>query len=204
MEPARGSAAITVTTRFRNWLAGWGFKEWRRAGLVAVLVATAAFGGLDTVDKKITDIKAGERFDTGRFEMTIERATLVDAVRAGSRTLMAEKPGHRYLGLVVSVKNNGTLPGAVHNPLVLPRLPGAGLLTSMRLADGTISVRLGPGLSDQIVVLWEVAEDAISVGDELPVRVLKEVRKASVTFGQAWVRNETSYGRLAVPVGGPK
>ena len=40
-ELARGKSG-----RIRRWLAGWGLKEWRRAGLVAVLVATAAFGAL--------------------------------------------------------------------------------------------------------------------------------------------------------------
>ncbi|MGU3501812.1 hypothetical protein [Mycobacterium sp. C31M] len=202
MEPARGSAAITVTARFRNWLAGWGFKEWRRAGLVAVLVATAAFGGLDTVDKKVTDIKAGEQFDTGRFEMTVLRATLVDEVRAGQRRLFAPKPGRRYLGLVVKVHNTSTLPGPVAQPVELVDQSDAIELAAVRLADGTLSMRLGPGLTDEVVLLWEVPADAVAVGAQLPLWISKEVRKINATVGQGWVPSMTDYAQLRVTVGG--
>lgn len=204
MEPARGSAASTVTARLRNWLAGWGFKQWRRAGLVAVLVATAAFGGLDTVNKKIVDITAGEMFDTGRFEMTVLRATLVDEVRAGQRRLFGALPGRRYLGLVVSVRNHSTLPGNVFNPVDLVGRADAKRMSVMRLADGTVAVQLGPGLRDEVVMLWDVPADAVTVGAEIPLRLRKEVRKAAATYSQGWVRSETEYARLTVPVGGPR
>lgn len=204
MEPARGSAATTTTVsgRLRNWLSGWGFKEWRRAGLVTVLVATAAFGGLDTVNKRVTDLKPGEMFDTGRFEMTVQRATLVDEVRSGEKRLIAPKPGRRYLGLVVEIHNTSTLPGNVFNPVDLVGRPDAYRLSAMRFADGTVSVQLGPGLRDELVLVWEVPEGVISVGSEIPLRLRKEVRKASATYSQGWVRSETEYGRLNVPVGG--
>lgn len=204
MEPARGSAATTVIGRLRQWLAGWGLKEWRRAGLVAVLVATAAFGGLDTVNKQVTDIKPGEMFDTGRFEVTVQRATLVKEIKAGERALFRENPGRRYLGLIATVKNTSTLPGNVYNPFELPGQPGARFLSSARLADGTVEVVLGPGLTDQIVLVWDLPESAMSVGDDLSVRILREVEKLNATYGQGWARNESEYGRLRVPVGGPR
>lgn len=204
MEPARGSAATTLTGRIRRWLAGWGLKEWRRAGLVAVLVTTAAFGGLDTVNKKVVDTKPGEMFDTGRFEVTVQRATLVSEVRAGARRLVTEKPGRRYLGLVADIKNTSTLPGNVSNPFELVGVPDVDLVAAFRLADGTGELLLGPGLADEIVVIWDLPETALSVGDDLSVRILKEVRKLSATYGQGWVRNDAEYGRLTVPVGGPR
>ncbi|MEX7469939.1 hypothetical protein AB4Z39_09520 [Mycobacterium adipatum] len=204
METARGSAATTVTGRVRRWLSGWGFKEWRRAGLVAVLVATAAFGGLDTVNKQITDLTPGEMFDNGRFEMTVQRATLVDEVRAGGRVLFSDKPGRRYLGLVMKVRNHSTLPGAVYNPIELPGRPGAHFLSSMRVADGTGEIVLGPGLADEAVLVWELPSEALSVGDEVAVRILREVRKLGATYSQGWVRDEARYARLTVPVGGPR
>lgn len=172
--------------------------------LVAVLVATAAFGGLDTVNKQIVDTKPGEQFSTGRFEVTVQRATLVEEVRAGERRLFRQKPGRRYLGLVATIKNTSTLPGNVYNPFVLPGLPDAGFLSALRLADGTVEVVLGPGLADEIVLVWDLPEAALSVGDDLPVRILKEVRKLNATYGQGWVRSDTQYGRLTVPVGGPR
>lgn len=204
MEPARGSAATTVTARFRQWLAGWGLKEWRRAGLVAVLVATAAFGGLDTVNKQIVDIKVGEPFDTGRFEMTVQRATLVDEVRAGEQRLFGSKPGRRYLGLVMKVRNYGSLPGQVDNPVRLVGVPDMFNVGTVRLADGTITVLLGPGLADEVVVLWDVPQTAVSVGADVRIRISKEVRKFSATVGQGWVPDRSSYAQLSVPVGGPR
>lgn len=204
MEPARGSAATTVTARLRRWLAGWGLKEWRRAGLVAVLVTTAAFGGLDTVNKKVVDITAGETFDTGRFEVTVQRATLVDEVRAGSKVHYSKKPGRRYLGLVVTARNHGSLPGILPGPVRIVGLSNSFSLPPMRMADGTLSVFAGPGLNDEIVLLWEVPQDSVEVGSELTVHVRKEVRKLSATYGQAWVSGPSSYGRLTIPVGGAR
>jgi hypothetical protein len=205
MEPARGSAAsTTVAVRVRKWLSGWGLKEWRRAALVAVLAVTAAFGGLDTVNKQVTDIKPGEEFNNGRFEMTVQRATLVNEVRAGKRLLFREQPGRRYLGLVLTVHNISALPGAVFRAVDLVDQPGATVLPAMRLADGTPAVRLGPGLTDQIVLLWDVPEAAVSVGGDVHVRLRKEIEKLNATVGQGWVASPTEYARVAVPVGGPR
>lgn len=193
---------MTVTGRIRQWLSGWGLKEWRRAGLVAVLVGTAAFGGLDTVNKKVTDIKPGEMFSTGRFEITVQRASLVDEVRAGSTILFPPKPGRRYLGLVVKARNAGTLPGNVQDVVSLADLPVADELVPMRLADGTQTVWLGPGLTDDLVLLWDVPETAVSVGSDVRVRVFKEAKKLNATVGQGWVPVTSTYGRLAIQVGG--
>ncbi|GAS98077.1 uncharacterized protein RMCC_5042 [Mycolicibacterium canariasense] len=203
MEPGGSAATPTVGVRQRlwRWVSGWGFKEWRRVALVAVLAGTAAFGGLDTVNDHITDIAPGEAFNTGEFEMTVQRATLVTEVRAGDRVLFAAKPGSHYLGLVVTAHNIGTLPGVVDKPIRLIDQPAAEALAPMRMADGTIAGRLGPGLTDEIVLLWRLPEHALAVGAQLPVRVYKEVRKASVTAGQAWVRGD-DYAQLTVPVRG--
>ncbi len=203
MEPGGSTATPTVGVRQRvwRWVSGWGVKEWRRVALTAVLAGTAAFGGLDTVNDHITDIAPGEMFNTGEFEMTIQRATLVTEVRAGNRVLYAGKPGSRYLGLVITAHNIGTLPGVVDKPIRLIDQPAAEALAAMRVADGTIAGRLGPGLTDEIVLLWRLPENALAVGAQLPVRVYKEVRKASVTAGQAWVRGD-DYAQLTVPVRG--
>lgn len=204
MEPARGSAATTVTGRFRQWLAGWGLKEWRRAALVTVLVATAAFGGLDTVNKKVVDIKPGEQFNTGRFEITVQRASLVNELRSDERVYLWPNEGRRYLGLVVEIRNDGSIPGGVSSPIKLVGRPDASFRGAMRLADGTDADVLGPGLTDQIVLVWDVPEAAISVGDALRVRIMKEVRKLSATYGQGWVPRPTDYAQLTVLVGGPR
>jgi hypothetical protein len=203
MEPGGSAAAPIVGARQRlwRWVSGWGFKEWRRVALVTVLAGTAAFGGLDTVNDHVTDISPGEQFNTGEFELTVQRATLVTEVRAGARVLYRQEPGSRYLGLVVTARNIGTLPGVVDKPIRLVDQPAAHVLAAMRLADGTIAGRLGPGLTDDIVLLWRLPENALAVGAQLPVRVYKEVRKANITAGQAWVRGD-DYAQLTVPVRG--
>ena len=71
----------------------------------------------------------------------------------------------------------------------------------MRVADGTIAGRLGPGLTDEIVLLWQLPDTALSVGSQLPVRVWKEMRRLNVTAGQGWILGN-DYGELTVPVGG--
>lgn len=198
MEPGGSVSAIS---RVRQHLSGWGVKQWQQAGLVAVLAGTAAFGGLDTVNQHVTDIKPGEQFDTGEFEMTVHRATLVDEIRAGKRVLLPAKPGSRYLGLVVTAHNTGTLPGVVGKPVRLVDQPQAREFAPMRVADGTLSGRLGPGLTDEIVLLWQVPENAVAVGAELPVQIWKEVPRLNVTAGQGWVLGK-DYAQLTVPVGG--
>lgn len=205
MEPARGSAAsTTVTAQVRKWFSGWGLKEWRRAALVTVLVGTAAFGGLDTVNKQVTELKPGEKFDTGRFEITVQRASVVKEIRAGAQRIYSEKPGRSYLGLVMTVRNTSSLPGALFRTVLLVDFSDVPSLPAMRLADGTLTTALNPGLTDQIVMLWDLPEGAVSVGTDVQVRINKEVKKLQATVGQGWVQSMTDYGRLAVPVGSPR
>ena len=69
------------TTRLRQRFAGFSFGHaWRLTLFVAVIV-TAAFGGLDTVDKQVTPFKPGEEFSDGEYTVTIERARLVDELK---------------------------------------------------------------------------------------------------------------------------
>ncbi len=49
--------------------------------IALILVATAGFGGLDTVDTKVTEFKPGEEFSDGEFTVTVERARLVDELK---------------------------------------------------------------------------------------------------------------------------
>ncbi len=57
-------------------------------------------------------------------------------------------PAPRYLGLVVAVRNIGTLPGVLDKPVQLVSLPGASpCCPRCALADGTQAGRLDPGLT---------------------------------------------------------
>ncbi|MGZ6779703.1 MAG: hypothetical protein ACXVGO_11985 [Mycobacterium sp.] len=43
-----------------------------------MVVVTAAFGGLDTVDKHVVPFAPGDEFGDGEYTLTVERARLVD------------------------------------------------------------------------------------------------------------------------------
>lgn len=103
---------------------------------------------------------------------------------------------------MTKVHNTSTLPGPVAQPVELVGLTGAVNLAAIRLADGTLSMSLGPGLTDDVVLMWDVPSDAVAVGAQLPVRISKEVRKINATVGQGWVSSLTDYAQLSVPVGG--
>jgi hypothetical protein len=80
----------------------------RQLAVLTVLAATALFGGLDTVDDSVTTFRPGEEFRDGEFTVVVERASLVGELRAGSRLLRPPAPGTQYLGVVATVRNDGT------------------------------------------------------------------------------------------------
>ena len=75
------------------------------------LAVTAAFGGLDTVDKRVTEVAAGKAFSDGEFAVTVDRAWLVP--RSGPGTVVARaQPGQPLTWRVVTqLRNDGTIPG---------------------------------------------------------------------------------------------
>ena len=100
------------THRVAQWLAGLKLAQMQRVLLLLALVATAAFGGLDTVDKQVTPFEPGEEFSDGEFTLTIERARLVDELKG---TYASAKPGKVYLGVVATLRNDGTVPGRLRD-----------------------------------------------------------------------------------------
>ena len=77
--------AVERPGRWSQWFARLSFAQTRRVALLLILVATAAFGGLDTVDKQVTPFKPGEEFSDGEYTVTIERARLVDELKGTQR-----------------------------------------------------------------------------------------------------------------------
>ena len=108
MDATSGDQVVAVgrRQRVRHWLAHRRLSQWWKAGIAAVLAIAALFGGLDTVDTKVTPFDAGEEFSDGEFTVTVERARLLDEVQAGGRTLGPATPGHRYLGVVATLRND--------------------------------------------------------------------------------------------------
>jgi len=168
---------------------------------VVILGVTALFGGLDTVDTTVTDFKPGEAFSDGEFTITIDRASLASEVRAGSTLVAPAKPGRRYLGIVATVRNDGTIPGFLRNELDLRDQPDKEFRSAFRISDGSPISALGPGLTEQLAFLWELPENAVEPGDSVTVRVWKkQYRELLVTYGKAWLDSLTDYGQTVIPV----
>lgn len=169
----------------------------------AVLAVTALFGGLDTVDAKVTSFKPGDEFNDGGLSVKVLRATLVSQLTAGERILMTAGSGSQYLAVVAAVKNTSTVDVPLAKELDLRGEPDAKWVDAMRLADGSRTSRIGPGLTDEIAFIWQLPVDALHVGDSVTLRVWKQqYRELSVAYGKGWTDSLTSYGKVVIPVGG--
>jgi hypothetical protein len=158
----------------RRWLAGLSLRQWRNASIAAILAATALFGGLDTVDTKVIPFKPGEEFSDGEFTVTIVRASLVSELRGGGRVVGPPHPGQRYLGVVATLRNDGTVPGRLRTELDLRDQPNKKFVGVFRFADGSPVQTLGPGLTEQLVFTWLLPDTALSPGQTVTLRVWKK------------------------------
>ncbi len=191
----------TPRSAVRRWVSGLGVSQIRTIVVVAILAATAAFGGLDTVAKTATTFKPGEAFSDGQFTVTLERAVLVSSIKAGTRTVAPEKPGRRYLGIVAGVTNDSTVPGTLTDELDVRGLPDLEPVGAMRLTDGMPVGFLGPGLTEQVAFIWEMPADALRDGDTVTVRIWqKQYHELLVTYGKAWLDSLTDYGQAEIPL----
>ena len=149
--------AVEPTNRWSRWFLRLTSAQTRRVALLLVLVATAAFGGLDTVDKQVTPFKSGEEFSDGEFTVTVERARLVDELKG---TYGSAKPGKIYLGVVTTVHNDGTVPGRLRDQLDLRDVPQEEFFGAFRYRDGSAIQTLCPGLTEQLVFAWLLPDSA--------------------------------------------
>lgn len=189
--------AVEPTNRW-SWFARLTFAQTRRVALLLVLVATAAFGGLDTVDKHITPFKPGEEFSDGEFTLTVERARLVDELKG---TIASAKPGKVYVGVVTTLRNDGTVPGRLRNQLDLQDVRGKEFVGAFRYRDGSMIQTLGPGLTEQLVFAWLLPESAVQSVQSVTIRVwMKTFTQLMVTYGgKEWI-DTNDYGQAVVPV----
>jgi hypothetical protein len=189
---------VEPTNRWSHWFARLTSAQTRRVALLLVLVATAAFGGLDTVAKHITPFKPGEEFSDGEFTLTVERARLVDELKG---TIASARPGKVYLGVVTTLRNDGTVPGRLRNQLDLQDLPGKEYVGAFRYRDGSPIQTLGPGLAEQLVFAWLLPESAVQSVQSVTIRVWKKkFTQLMVSYGgKEWIDTD-DYGQAIVPV----
>ena len=190
--------AVEPTNRWSRWFLRLSSAQTRRVALLVVLVATAAFGGLDTVDKQVTPFKSGEEFSDGEFTVTVERARLVDELKG---TYGSAKPGKIYLGVVTTVRNDGTVPGRLRDQLDLRDVPQEEFFGTFRYRDGSAIQTLGPGLTEQLVFAWLLPDSAAQSLQSVTIRIWKKkYTQLMVTYGgKEWI-DTYSYGQIVVPV----
>lgn len=174
----------------------------RRLFLLIALVATAAFGGLDTVDKRVTVFKPGEEFNDGQSVTTVERARLVSELKGGGHTIGPAEPGRRYLGVVATVHNNSTVPARLRDEFDLLNKPDQEFFGTYRNRDGSSIQTLGPGLTESLAFIWVLPENAGQPGQSVRLRVWKKLYKQlAVTYGgKEWLDDINHYGETTVPV----
>jgi hypothetical protein len=171
----------------------------------AVVAVAALFGGLDSVDAKPTVFKVGQPYSDGEFTVTVERARLLDDVRAGTRVLMPAVAGHVYLGVVSTLRNDGPIRGPLsvssNNVEFDLQQPDKEFVGAFRVADGSVVGSLGPKISEQVVFLWKMPRDAVKAGSDVTLRVWrKQLQEMVVTYGKDWLASETNYAQVVVPV----
>nr|WP_090344619.1 hypothetical protein [Mycolicibacterium malmesburyense] len=180
------------------------FAQLRRIALLLVLAATAAFGGLDTVDKRVTPVNLAEKFSDGQVTVTVERGRFLRELKGGMATIGAAQPGKVYLGVVANVENTGTVPARLRRLFDLQDLPGTEYFGTFRFRDGSAIQTLGPGLTEELVFTWLVPESSAQSVQAVTIRVWKkEFTQLMVTYGgKEWIDTD-DYGQIVVPVEGP-
>lgn len=184
----------------RRWLGKLGFQQIWQLALAAFLAATAAFGGLDTVDNKVIPIKAGQPFDDGEYTITIERASAVNELRA-AKVIEPAVPGKRFLGVLATLRNNGTIPGRLDGEIDVRGQPDAKFVQAYRYADGSMITTLGAGLTERLLFAWQLPQSALPPGVTVSLRVWrKQFRELATLYGKDWVDSVTEYGEIDLPV----
>lgn len=204
-EPGQQLPAVSPRHRIRRWLTERGPRQWWTAALAVILAVAALFGGLDRVETGVTSFSPGEAFSDGQYTVTVHRARLVPELKAGGFALAPEKPGRRYLGVVVTLRNDGTAPGRLDRALELHGVDDAEFVGVSRMADGSRAITLGPGLTEELAYVWELPQDALAPGDSITLRVWrKSLREGLVIYGEHYIDSDTEYGQVVVTVEGPR
>jgi hypothetical protein len=192
------SVPVERPRRWSQWFTRLTSAQTRRVALLLVLVATAAFGGLDTIDKQVTPFNAGDEFSDSEFTVTVDRARLIDELKGTYGTV---KPGMMYLGVVTKLRNDGTVPGRLRDQLDLRDVPQKEFFGAFRFRDGSPIQTLGPGLTEQLVFAWLLPESVAKSLQSVTIRVWKKkYTQLMVTYGgKEWIDTD-NYGQIVVPV----
>ncbi len=191
----------SVLPWIRRWLGKLGLRQMLQIGFAVILAATALFGGLDSVNTKVTPFEPGEPFSDGEFTITIHRATAVDEFPSGTAVAAPPTPGRRYLGVVATVRNDGTVPGRLQDEIDLRGQPDKKFLGALRMSDSSLITSLGPGLTEEVAFIWQLPRSAVQPGNAVTLRVWhKKFQELAVSYGKDWI-DSTEYGEIQLVVG---
>jgi hypothetical protein len=183
---------------------------WVGFGAAAVVLAVAGlFGGLEERSDAATvpPVEIGEAVDAGPWRISVERAFTIDELEG---EYLTDEEANHFFGLVATVtviddRPNQLFARALHlvdvEGLSLD-FDGDGLAHPRVLRfDDASPAALNPGVTEQVVYLWEQAKSA-SVPSEVTIEVLEPNRRRnSLWFTLEWFYEElTPVGAVTVPV----
>jgi hypothetical protein len=141
-------------------------KQRAGAGVAALLLVTAPFGGLSAAaSPSPTKVRAGHTVDVGPYELTIRKIVTVKDL---APDVTPEKDQDRLIALVGTVRNPGTRPEYAVTLTQAVRLRGAGVVSSqdgglrpelISYEDGQSISTFNPGLTYQVALVLEQDDD---------------------------------------------
>jgi hypothetical protein len=110
----------------------------------------------------------------------------------------------KYLGVLTTLRNDGTMPGRLRDQLDLRDVPDAEFFGAFRFRDGSAIQNLGPGLTEQLVFSWQVPDAVAQSLQSVTIRVWKKTyAQLKVTYGgKEWIDTD-NYGQIVVPLQEP-
>jgi hypothetical protein len=183
---------------------------WVGFGVAAVLLAVAGlFGGLEERRDAATvpPVAIGEAVDAGPWRISVERAFTIDELDG---QYLTDDEANHFFGLVATVTVIDVRPHTLFSPAVrLADVEGLQLdYDGERIArpvvlrfDDASPPALNPGVTEQVVYLWEQAKSA-PVPADVTIEVLEPNRRRhSLWFTLEWFYEElTPVGAVTVPV----
>ncbi|WP_258723854.1 hypothetical protein [Cellulomonas sp. NS3] len=179
-------------------------------GAIALLAATAAFGGLEpAASPTLPDVEVGETVVAAPFELTVDKVLWVDELPGA----YLSEDGNRWLALTATVTSTAdrTVTGVTLRDALglvgvdgLVGEPTAGtdrVLSSQRLllADGSDLSPVQPGLEYEVVFLFE-QDGSVPPPEQVTVQAVGQTwRPSSLDTGFGWFDpTVVAQGRLAM------
>jgi hypothetical protein len=185
--------------------------------VVIILVTTAAFGGLDTVER-VTPVSLGQTYDDGPLRVTPHSA----AIRASVPGMRELDQACRYLMVDVTIESvadrSVTLPNAfpvigtevdcegskaerTQDVFSIRGVP-ASFKGMVRLRDGQPMPTLEPGFTNEFRLLWAVPTADLATRPEISMR-MPQLSEFISTFRivESWGADKDGYGNLILTPG---